>query len=289
MILLNTDIYEYLKDTKVLKEYLTRDVVSLKNYFSLPLEIKKSYLPYEYYGYFDDFVIETDYDFVKPTETIKSDYDDEQYEVDMFDDDYELIDWLERNDKKTFDAFADYLYDKLSTSTLNIPDEEYPAWIYFDDNVQLVKNQWLVHLTDSADAIAREGFKYGVDDMTKLGLTCSLGEFDKKYGGYNFAYTLLDFKKYARRDYTQGGGYKYGKEAVVFNASGIKLWHDGDKEYQVIFYGNTARNIIPITSGEKEKYAVYSKSGKVLFENDSLDRVVDWITDNYIQYRKSIV
>lgn len=271
---------------KLLREYIGQDMVSLRRYFMMSDEEKKESLPYEYYYYFDDFLIETDTDFEPPKEQRPSNYADEPYEeVNMFDDNLELMDWLEKNNKNLFDSFANYLFSKINNHELPIPDSDYPAWTYFSD-VQLIKNQWLIHFTEDADSIALEGFKYGVSDMDKLGLTCHLGEFEKKYGGYNFAYTLPDYLRYARANRNT---FKYGEEAVVFNASGIKLWHWGDQEPQVIFYGNTARNIIPITSGDRDKYAVRnSKTNRIHFENDDFDRVVDWIVKNYIQYRKKI-
>jgi hypothetical protein len=279
---------------RLLNEYVTNDIVYLKNYFSTPKSQKIKYLPHEYYYYFDDFLDETDTYFEMPKETRKSDYLDEpDEEVDMFDDnnDLELIIWLENNDKETFKKFAEYLFDKISDNTLPIDPAEYPAWSYFDDSPQIIKNQWLIHFTNDANSIAENGFEYGVDDMTKLGLTTSLGEFDKKYGGYNFAYTLNDFQKYGRSSYGNWSksGYKYGNEAVIFNASGIKVWHYGDEEPQVIFYGNTAKNIIPITSGYGFKFAVYGKNDKILYENDDLPEIVKWIVKNYQQYRKNFV
>jgi hypothetical protein len=39
--------------------------------------------------------------------------------------------------------------------------------------------------------------------------------------------------------------------------------------------------------GEKN-WAIFDKDGRVLFENDDLDRVVKWAIDNYNQYRKKI-
>lgn len=129
----------------------------------------------------------------------------------------------------------------------------------------------------------------GVSEIEKLGLTTSLGEFDKKYGGYNFAYTLGDFKKYGRSDYTRGGGWKYGKEAVIFNASGVKLWHHGDEEPQVIFWGATAKNIIPLTRGDNMDWAVRSKvTGNILFESDELETLVRWVEAHFNQYRKHL-
>lgn len=283
-------IRECLNEEKVLNEYITNNEVYLKDYLSQSEESKKEFLPHEYYYFWDDFLIETDTEFEPPKETIQSNYADEtEEEVDMFDSDMELMTWLEHNNREIYDAFADYLYNKIEASELPISDAEYPAWTYFDNNPQVIKNQWLIHFTQDANAIVRDGFKYGVDDITKLGLTTHLGEFDKKYGGYNFAYTLNDFQKYGTSSYGNWtkSGYKYGKEAVIFKASGIKVWHHGDGEPQVIFYGNTATNIIPITRGVNAEWGIYGKRGRPLFEDDKLTKVVDWLTNNYQQYRKN--
>ena len=287
-----TTIREYLNEQQMLNEYITKDIVYLKDYFKTSKSSKMEYLPHEYYYFFDDFLDETDIFFERPKKTQPSNYMDEPDEdVDMFDNDIELMTWLENNNREMYYKFGEYLYDKISNNTLPIDDAEYPAWSYFDDSPQLIKNQWLIHFTNNVDSIAKNGFKFGVDDMTKLGLTTRLGEFDKKYGGYNFAYTLNDFKKYGASSYGNWSksGYKYGDEAVIFNASGIKVYHYGDEEPQVIFYGNTAKNIIPITSGENAKFGVYGKNGKLLFENDDLTKIVNWVVNNYQQYRKNFV
>lgn len=277
------------EEIKSLNEYITKNDIYLKDYLSMSEEEKKQFLPDEYNYFFDDFLDETGRKFSMPKEMKPTLYaDDPEEEQDMFDNNLELMTHLEHNDKDLYDAFADYLYNKIVNFELSIPETEYPAWSYFEDSPTIIKNQWLIHFTEDANSIASEGFKFGVDDMTKLGLTTELGEFYKKYGGYNFAYTLSDFVKYGSRDYTEGGGYKYGKEAIVFNASGIRVWHFGDEEYQTIFYGNTATNIIPITSGENKKWAIYNKTGKILFKNDNLEKVVNWLITNYSQYRKNL-
>lgn len=262
----------------VLKEYISRDEIYLKDYFSQTEEAKKYYLPHEYYYFFEDFLMEEGIDFEVPKEMVSGDDGVEEME---------LMVWLEANNKNLYNSFANYLYKKINENTLPIPDSEYPAWSYFDGGPKIIKNQWLIHFTDNANEIASKGFKYGVDDITKLGLTTHLGEFDKKYGGYNFAYTISDFPRYAKSGF-RNKGYKYGNEAVLFKASGIKLWHYGDEEPQVIFYGNTATNIIPILGGEKFDWGVYAKNGRLLYENDDLLKVVEWISKNYNQYRKSI-
>lgn len=268
-ILLEDSSYN-LGSSKVVKEYISRDMVYLKDYFSMSLEDKMAGLPQEYYYHFEDFIKDEGYyDFERPEE---------------LGDDFELVEWLDNNDKETFNAFAKYLYDRVQNHSLPIPDSEYPAWSYFDDSPEIIKNQWLIHFTNDAQGIAESGFKYGVDDMSKLGLTTHLGEFDKKYGGYNFSYLLSDFPKYAENQM----GYKYGDEAVIFNASGLRLWHYGDQEPQVIFYGNTAKDIVPILKGDKAEFAIYSKDGRALYENDDLTKVVNWFVNNYRQYRKAI-
>lgn len=279
------NIIKHLNENQYLQEYITKDEIYLKDYLSMSEDAKKSELPHEFYYFFSDFLAETDVEFSPPKEERLSNYADEPYEeVDMFDNEIELIIWLESNNPEVYNKFADYLYNKIENEELPIDSSEYPAWHYFSDKPELVKNQWLIHFTKNAESIAEEGFTYGVDDMTKLGLTTSINDFDKKYGGYNFAYLLSDFPKYAK---SNRSGYKYGNEAVIFNASGIRVWHYGDEEYQVIFYGNTAKNIIPIIQVDGN-WVVVARNGRQLFNSDNLERVVKWLVDNYQQYRKNL-
>lgn len=272
----------------LIKEYISADMVSLKHYFSMSDEEKKSSLPHEYYYFLRDWMEEEDVELELPKNTFIGG-DGEEFEEEMHD--YEMAEWLEREHPDKAKQFADYLFRKIENNELPINDADYPAWSYFESDPEIVKNQWLIHFTKDAQSIAKEGFKYGVDEMTKLGLTTHLGEFDKKYGGYNFAYLLRDFEKYGRSGSGYGNQkYKYGKEAVIFRASGIKLWHYGDEEPQVIFYGNTANTIIPITSGEEHDWAIASKkTGRILYESDDLEKIVQWLVRNWEQYRKSLI
>lgn len=257
----------------ILSEYISNEEILLKKYFETPISVKKEYLAEEYSFLVDDFLEERDI-------TLEYDRDNSQLEH------YEVVEWMKRNSPDIFEEFCDYLYTRIVFMDLPISPSEYPAWAYFDDRVELIKNQWLIHFTRSADEIGEDGFKYGVDDMTRLGLTTHMGEFEKKFGGYNFAYTLSDFHKYGYKGYNQ---YKYGTEAVIFRASGIKVWHNTDNEYQVIFYGNTARTIIPITEGEDSSWSVKDiKTKNVLYEHDDLRKVVEWVFKNYNQYRKRL-
>jgi len=165
-----------------------------------------------------------------------------------------------------------------------------PSWLHMNYE-KVMKNQWMIHFTDDAYGVACSGFKYGMDDLTRLGLTTHFND-SAKPGGYNFAYDLNDWERFA------GGrwGFKYGKEAVLFKASGVKVWHHGDNEYQVIFAGNTAKDIVPLTEegyyggwwangigkGGREEHD--SEQGDGSF--DSLSQAVDWVVANFGQYKK---
>src|SRR5271157_5056161 len=93
-----------------------------------------------------------------------------------------------------------------------------------------VKNAWLVHFTDYPEAIAKDGFKFGMDRVEQLALTTYFKEDAKKFGGYNFA---LD----AHHRNLEGLGKNYGKHCVLFQANGIETYRSGDDFEQIIFWG----------------------------------------------------
>jgi len=267
---------------KLLNEYISQDMIYLKDYFNMPEIQKKKYLPHEYpyeiNNFLIDFSYDNDFEFTYPKDSVDVDGEDTGNELEG----YELVEWIEKNNPKLYNAFADWLYKKINDFSLDIPDFDYPAWAFFD-SPELIKNQWLIHFTNNADNIANNGFVYGVNDINKLGLTTHLGDFEKKYGGYNFAFTINDYRRYYNNK------FGYGKEAVIFKASGIKLYHNSDMQQQVIFYGNTANNIIPITAGENRRFGIFNKkNGRIIYENDNFNKVVDWVINHYIQYKNKI-
>lgn len=250
----------------ILKEYITKDMVTLKHYLSLSDDEKKDYLPEEYPYFIVDFMRDNNIRIGQENNDLM---------------DYEIVDWLRTNKPDVHKAYAEYLFSKIKYHKLDVPDSEYPAWSFFE-KPRLIKNQWLIHFTNDAEQISREGFIYGVNELTKLGLTTHLSEFEKKYGGYNFAYTLNSFVKYAT---ARRGVYKYGEEAVLFRASGIESWHYADEEPQVIFYGDTAKNIIPLTRSGSDWVITNKNNGEIILETDNLEKITNWITTNYDQYR----
>ncbi len=248
----------YIKESQVLKEYISNNEVSLLRYFEMSEEDHKRNLPYAYH-YLVDEILEKDIE--------------------------DTLGYVEQIDgTEEFDRLADTMYKMIKNYKMPISQDEYPAWTFFDLH-GIVKNQWMIHFTEYAEDIAKDGFTHGVYDIERLGITSSVSDFEKKYGGYNFAYDVNDYKRYYRDRWSN----KYGSEAVLFRCSGVELWHHGDEEPQIIFWGDRAKNIIPITEcGEEAPYCVTSvKTGNIIYEGE-FEEVVDWVLANYNQYRKHL-
>ena len=188
---------------------------------------------------------------------------------------------------KFSDELTQQFYAEAASYRTGGPD--LPSFLFMDYE-GLVQNQWLIHFTNDAEGIASNGFTQGMDDYTRLGLTTYFTDDSKQHGGYNFAYLLSDFMQYGS---DRSGEWKYGNECVIFRASGIKVYHHGDGEPQVIFYGNTASDIIPITRGAYSSEEGYEESGWVVpngyYGSDEIEKVVNWIVDNFAQYRNHLV
>lgn len=141
-----------------------------------------------------------------------------------------------------------------------------------------VNDEWLVHFTDHATAIAAQGFKYGMDDPRTLALTTHFTDKAKQRGGYNFAFSTAQPSYYLN-------GKKYGRDCVVFKASGIMTFHYGDNEPQVIFWGADAHDIVPVIQDSNSGYwTLYDGDGNVLFESGKLGEAIDWVEENYEFY-----
>lgn len=167
-----------------------------------------------------------------------------------------------------------------------------PATSFFSSGATMLKRQtWLIHFSDNAWRIADEGFTRGIDQMDKLGLTTYFNNdsFDKKYGGYNFAFEADS--RYAQHAAQDG---KYGSEAVLFTNSGVKAYHNGDNEDQVIFWGKDVdpRDIIYLSKVDGD-WCVAPHPKKdyerdCVFQGDFKD-VVDWTMAHWRQYSKVIM
>lgn len=159
-----------------------------------------------------------------------------------------------------------------------------PSWGSMDYNRLVSPDEWLVHFSDHAWEISREGFTKGAFDASKLSLTTWLGDWAKRGGGYNFAFVLLS--RYAKQ---AAMTRKYGQDAVVFKAGGVQAYHYGDEEDQVVFWGRTVEPSSTIylrRTGSNEWCIVPRRLERECVKSGTFDEVAEWIVTNYQQYRR---
>lgn len=393
-------------------EYINNDIIKLRDYLNMDINSKINSLPIhfplEFWGFMEDLVNEKE-EMRQLKEKIYN-------ETKVFNNISDVISFVKQKYPKLYKSFSMYLYDVLydkSRRYENYMTIDYPSW-YMLSKPTLIKNQWMIHFTDNAMAVAKEGFKYGMGDMSRLCITTERGKSEKK-GGYNFAYLLSDYLEYGdvnnkqhpnfgdsdmynkeeeeywdsfifnrerlkndinngrlkkhiyndtqdyqqfdnnydeydvfrtlydkeyvkkyldkrtkinyngetstiendekndetnittdenankrainrtyannrRQEYRQNPPkWLYGSEAVIFRASGIRVYHRTEHEFEAIFDGKTATDIIPILP-YRGGYCVVDKKNKfkVLFEDADINVVVNWAMNNYDQYRKII-
>lgn len=252
----------------ILNEFITNDLIEFKDYLEIPESKRKSLLPYEYPNLIKDFLSGKSYKVEGSTNKSK-------------------VSWLEKNNKKVYNSFAEYIYKRIVNRDMPLKGTDYPSWAFFKDP-DIIRNQWLIHFTPKAKEIAENGFKLGISDLKKLGLTTRVDPTEKEKGGYNFAFLTSEFDKYHKSILP-----KYGKDAVVFRASGVRVWHEGDVEHQVVFSGKEAKDIVPIYAKKEMDegveivyWEIVDKKGRTIFRNTEMSDIIDWIKKNYNQYKK---
>jgi hypothetical protein len=155
--------------------------------------------------------------------------------------------------------------------------DELPTWMN-TRLIKIVKNQWCIHFGNDATEIAKEGFTSGTDNINRLAYT-NAGR-KKPTAGYNFAFLINDRSV----DFNE-----YGNEAVIFRTSGVEIYHYGDDQNQVIFYGPYAKDFIPIKyNGEYGDWTVEGQNGQIL-KMGNPSEIAQWATENLPQYRKQIM
>lgn len=165
---------------------------------------------------------------------------------------------------------------------------ELPSWMTMDFN-RIVKNEWCIHFCYDADSIAREGFKWGTDDIGKLALTGA--GMEKPSEGYNFAFPVgeyhIDNNSYG--SFNPSTRQRGSQEAVIFQTSGVEVYHEGDEQNQVVFWGPNAKNFIPIKyDREQGGWCIYGNKGQVLYTGKP-SKILEWVLTNLPQYRKQIM
>ena len=269
---------------QVINEHIYSDkLIDLYKLLTLSEQEKEEFLIEENFNKFYDFIID--------------------YRIEL--DEKEMLEIKERCDKNDyglvneiiFGKYEDY-YKKFLCFIVNMYMHTYdkPAFLTLEEP-EYFENSWLIHFSDKAEKISKEGFIYGVDNydgltVTGYGKGHGVITDDKVQDGFNFAYDANDFRLYFRNF---AGNPKYGHHAVLFKSNGIKVFHNGDNEYQVIFWGPTAKNLIFIENfyyreiGERVWCIRSLKTNKITYYNKDLSEVVKWAINNYDQYQRSMV
>lgn len=263
----------------LVQEYFDKPTKILWDYFNMSKEEQDNNLIRNYFWKFQPFleweVDEEDYN------QIMASSEGQDIEVMIETHDETLAEYIIQG-KYGFeikDAFAYYLRLELKDDGLNSP-----TWMHLDTPSRIT-NEWLIHFSDNAFSIASDGFKHATSDIDSLALTTwQPDRFEKGEEGYCFAYDCDDFENY----YKIQGKLKYGNEAVIFRASGVKVWHYGDEEYQVIFWGPNAKDFIYVEECEGGWCVRSIKNGNTIYMGESVVDVVNWAQNNMYQYRNHI-
>lgn len=128
-------------------------------------------------------------------------------------------------------------YDDYVPQLLQEDAADAPSFLFFD-RPKVLRDAWLVHFTSDAEKVARQGFRHGIDDPMRVGLTTHFSKSAKTRPGYTFAFRPEDVNRYA----WSRGRPKYGKEAVVFRANAVLAYHTSDEEDQAIAWGPEAKD-----------------------------------------------
>lgn len=122
--------------------------------------------------------------------------------------------------------------------------------IYFFDAEPVDPDEWLIHFTEKAQQVAREGFKHGIS-WKNIG--------PQKFG---FAFAL----DRGAEIYRAIDENRYGNEAVIFTSdAAIEAFHEDDQEYQVIFQLESTRHRHAVVKNEDtDEWELLDETGNVL-------------------------
>ena len=148
-----------------------------------------------------------------------------------------------------------------------------------------VVNGWLVHNSDRAMDIYREGFAVGQPIGYLAYGKCTASEDDN----YGFAFRIDDAPEPARED----SGLKYTRFAsggsIVFRGTGNAVDHYGDRERQVIFDIHDPTGCFLVIPSGKTGWSVWGKNtGRPLLSGKTYRGCLEWIKENGWQYRNQM-
>ena len=116
-----------------------------------------------------------------------------------------------------------------------------PISYFFDEPDRLPKGTKLIHLTNNANDIVKNGFTRGTQDLNDLGMSWGSRSSSTK-PGWNYAFPD-DYIEYRFKTLDNALKHWHRKEAIEFEAEAILTFHYGDDMYQALFWGPNAKNI----------------------------------------------
>lgn len=120
----------------------------------------------------------------------------------------------------------------------------YKAYNYFEPK-EIVHNIWAVHFTnmEGYEGITKRGFRIGVHNYDELAYSANYyGYNTPKKSGWNFALPIDN--KYI------GDDLGYGDFGFIIKTDGVKAYHKGSGEDEIIFKGCMVKRKIPFAYEE---------------------------------------
>jgi hypothetical protein len=149
--------------------------------------------------------------------------------------------------------------DWVGTGAIDVP-----AYLYFSEVRRLPVGTWCIHFTPSEafdvfeqgttiEGLALSSHKREKDPVDReKNLTEDIGSAEIVYG-FAFEASMRNVLSVGR---------KYGSNAVLFQTdAGVRAWHIGDEEYQVIFPLTSEYNVIPLYDPRPGEITVQTDSG----------------------------
>lgn len=142
-------------------------------------------------------------------------------------------------------------------------------------------NNWLLHFTNNAESIKRNGFKFGVTDFDDLPLTRIYG-YDRNKAGYNFAYLSKDYNTSdIPTTYLNTHDHKESPNSglLMFKSSGVLVDNLADHNEEVIFDGSSInpKNIVVIKPERRKILFVNNPENGGETDVSSRDNYEKWI------------
>lgn len=147
------------------------------------------------------------------------------------------------------------IYDGKHETEPAYINTQYKAYNYFEPK-EIVHNIWAVHFTnvEGYEGIQSRGFRIGVSDNDALAYSQAYFNYEyPKKSGWNFALPIDN--KYI------GDDLGYGDCGFLIKTDGVRAYHKGDGDDEIIFKGSMVKKKIPFVYDEDYECWILSGYG----------------------------